>query len=168
MSRPSADQTLRVLVCENDATLRAAVCDLIESVPGLELVGHASDAVAAADAAAAFHPDVVVLDVRIPRGGGAQAARSIRASLPGARIIAFTAHADRGSVLDMLRAGVDEYLVKGMDDAQLIDAIQRTGRGHISLSAIELEELVIEMARLLAQAEARLEATAVLAGSRAE
>jgi DNA-binding NarL/FixJ family response regulator len=147
----------RVLICENDPIMRSALCDLVDSVPGLQLVGSAGDADAAADQAMTTRPDAVVIDVRMPGGGGPRAARLIGQHVPHARLIAYSAFADREVVVAMLRAGVDEYLVKGVDDAHLVDAIRRTGRVRIGLPAVDLQELLLGLAHLLADAEARLE-----------
>jgi DNA-binding NarL/FixJ family response regulator len=148
---------VRVLVCEDDPVMLSALCDLIGSVPSLQLVGYAGDAHLAAARAVETAPDVVVIDVRIP-GGGARAARAIGQHLPDTRLIAFSAHADRDAVLGMVRAGVDEYLVKGIDDEELVDAIGRHGRGRIRLPAAALQEMVFDLAHLLAEAEAQLAA----------
>ena len=145
----------RVLVCEDDPVMRSALCDLIASVPSLELVGQADDANSAAARATETTPDAVVIDVRIP-GGGAKAARVIRQHLPDVRLIAFSAHADRDAVLGMVLAGVDEYLVKGIDDDELLDAIGRQGRGRVRLPEADLQELVFDLAQLLAESQARL------------
>jgi DNA-binding NarL/FixJ family response regulator len=60
-------------------------------------------------------------------------------------------------VVAMLQAGVDEYLIKGVDDGQLVDAMRRTGRGRIGLPALELQELLFDLAQMLAGTQARLE-----------
>jgi DNA-binding NarL/FixJ family response regulator len=138
--------------------MRSALCDLIDSVPGLLLVGSEGDADAAGDRALETTPDTVVIDVRMPGGGGPRAARLIARHVPSARLIAYSAHADREVVLAMLQAGVDEYLIKGVDDAQLVDAIRRTGRGRIGLPVVDLQELLLDLAQVLADTEARLEA----------
>lgn len=144
---------VRVLVCENDAVMRSALSDLISSVPGLELAGVAADAYEAGEEASRVQPDVALLDVRMPGGGGPEAARMIKAVCPEARLVAFSAHADRAVVIKMLLAGVCEYLVKGTDDDELIEALRRTGRGHLALSQAELVELVFDLVDTLAAAE---------------
>ena len=153
-----APSVTRVLICENDPIMRSALCDLIDSVPSLQLVGSAGDADAAGEQAIATTPDAAVIDVRMPGGGGPRAARLIREHAPDARLIAYSAFADREVVVAMLQAGVDEYLIKGVDDSQLIDAIRRTGRGRIGLPAMELQELLFDLAQMLAATQARLEA----------
>lgn len=151
-----APSVTRVLICENDPIMRSALCDLIESVSALELAGSAGDADSAGEQALATMPDAAVVDVRMPGGGGPRAARLIRQHVPGARLIAYSAFADREVVVAMLKAGVDEYLIKGVDDSQLIDALRRTGRGRIGLPAMELQELLFDLAQMLEGAEARL------------
>jgi DNA-binding NarL/FixJ family response regulator len=141
--------SVRVLVCENDPFMRSALSDLIRSVSGLELCGVAADAEAAGVEAARTEPDVALLDVRMPRGGGPEAARLIRARCPETRLIAFSAHADRAAVLEMLRAGITDYLIKGLNDDELVDAIRRTGRGHLGLGKVEMEELVFDLVDIL-------------------
>jgi DNA-binding NarL/FixJ family response regulator len=155
----------RVLVCENDPVMRAALCDLIESVPGLELVGWADDADSAAERARQTLPDAAVIDVRMPGGGGPRAAHLIGLQVPTARLIAYSAHAERESVLGMIRAGAQEYLIKGLDDADLVDALRRTGRGRITLPLPQLQELLLDLAQLLTETEARLEAAQLLLGA---
>ena len=147
---------VRVLICENDPFMRSALTDLIRSVSGLELCGVAVDADAAGVEAARIEPDVALLDVRMPGGGGPEAARLIRARCPTTRLIAFSAHADRPVVLEMLRAGIKEYLIKGTDDDDLVDAIRRTGRGHLGLGKAEMEELVFDLVDMLNEAGQRV------------
>ena len=136
-----ADQrTVRVLVCDDDPVMGAAVTDLVRDTDGLVLVGLATDADSAVTLAEALAPDVVLLDVRMPGGGGPRAARMIRRRLPNARMVAFSAHSDRHGVLAMLQSGVREYLVKGIDgDTAIVDALRRTSGGRLGLSHAETE-----------------------------
>ena len=149
---------LRVLVCENDHSMAASLRELITDTPGMTLVGIAADADAAAELARETTPDAAILDVRMAGGGGPRAARLIRAHAPNARLVAFSAYADRHSVLAMLRAGVHEYLVKGIDDRDLMEALRRTGRGRVSLPSIDIEELLVEVVEMLGAAEAERDA----------
>ncbi|MBV8528558.1 MAG: response regulator transcription factor [Candidatus Dormibacteraeota bacterium] len=145
----------RVLVCENDPAMRAALADLILSYPTLELAGVARDPDEAGDIARNGRIDAALLDVRMPKGGGPNAARIVRAYHPKARIVAFSAHAEREVVLEMLLAGASEYLIKGLDENSIADALQRTGYGHLGMPLMELEEMVFALVeRLRSAAEA--------------
>ena len=133
--------TISVLVVEDEPGLREAICDLVESEPGMEVVGRAESAANAADLAEAKRPDVAVVDVRMP-GGGAEAAQGIRKLSPETSVLALSAHEDRASVVEMLRAGAVGYLVKGTPPVEIIDAIRRVSRGQASLPVAVIEELV--------------------------
>ena len=97
---------LRVLVAEDDQAVRAALADLIEGEPSLKLVGAAADATEAIALAASEQPDVVLVDVRMPGGGGVTAARGIHRRSPRSKVIALSGQGDRATVLQMLEAGV--------------------------------------------------------------
>lgn len=137
--------TTRVLICENDPAMRAALADLILSYPTLELAGVAADPDEAGDVARSGRVDAALLDVRMPKGGGPRAARLVRAVHPAARIVAFSAHAEREVVLEMLLAGASEYLIKGVDENSIADALQRTGYGHLGMPLMELEEMIFAL-----------------------
>ncbi|TMB90950.1 MAG: response regulator transcription factor [Chloroflexi bacterium] len=153
---------IRVLIAEDDPAMRSAIAELIQFTPGLELTGVAADADAAVEMATLLHPQVALLDVRMPRGGGLKAARMIREKAPAVRLVAFSAYADRSAVLEMLRAGVSEYVVKGADTDALVDALKRTGRGYIGLPAGEVAELIGDLIAVLRRLEGRATAKADL------
>jgi PAS domain S-box-containing protein len=143
--------SISVLVAEDEAPLRAALCELIESEPGLELVAVAVDAEAAIAGAQAAQPDVALLDVRMPGGGGFHAAREIASVSPATRTIALSAYDDRSNVLEMIRAGAVGYLVKGDPPDEISDAIRRAARAQSSLPASILTDLVGGLARDIAE-----------------
>jgi PAS domain S-box-containing protein len=126
--------SIRVLVADDQLPLRHAICDLVANDPEMTAVGAAADADEAVDQARNTAPDVALLDVRMP-GGGARAARGILAVSPHTKILALSAYSDRGSVLDMLRAGAVGYLVKGTSPREILEAIRRATRNQASLSA---------------------------------
>ena len=103
---------IRILVADDEREVREALADLINEEPNLQLVGMAGDADEAIELADAARPDVVVLDVAMPKGGGPKAAREIRIRHPGTRLLALSAHEDGASVRAMLGEGAEGYLVK--------------------------------------------------------
>ncbi|MEY2430385.1 MAG: hypothetical protein QOC92_110, partial [Acidimicrobiaceae bacterium] len=143
----TAGRVIRVLVADDEETMRAALCDLIVSESGLELAAVATNAEEAIQKARLVKPDVAVLDVRMPGGGGPHAARGIRSVSPHTRSIALSAYEDRSNVLEMLQSGAISYLVKGKPTDQILDAIRRAARGQSSLSSSIVAELVGDLSR---------------------
>jgi EAL domain-containing protein (putative c-di-GMP-specific phosphodiesterase class I)/CheY-like chemotaxis protein len=133
---------IRVLVAEDVPSIRDAIVALLRSEPSMELAAAVADAPSAVEAATRELPDVALVDVRMP-GGGASAARGIRSCSPGTRVLAFTAHGDRETVLEMLEAGAIGYLLKGNSIDEILEAIHRAADGQAPLSA-EIAGDVIE------------------------
>jgi EAL domain-containing protein (putative c-di-GMP-specific phosphodiesterase class I)/DNA-binding NarL/FixJ family response regulator len=125
---------LRVIVAEDDEAVRAALVALIDGAIGLDLVGTATDAIEAIKLAAATQPDVALLDVRMPHGGGVAAARGMLQRSPSTKVIALSAAGDRSTVLNMLEAGAVGYLLKGGPVDEILKAIEHAPAGHASLS----------------------------------
>src|SRR3990170_40637 len=145
---------IRVLVVEDERHVREALADLIESEETLQVVGAASDADEAIELTAREHPDVALVDVRMPGGGGSRAAREILRQSPETRVLALSAFEDRTTVLDMLRAGAVGYLVKGTAPEEIVRAIERAARGQSSLSAEVMASVVEELSTQLQREEA--------------
>jgi EAL domain-containing protein (putative c-di-GMP-specific phosphodiesterase class I)/DNA-binding NarL/FixJ family response regulator len=145
--------TIRVLIAEDEAAVRAALADLIGAEHELELVGAAQDADEAIALATEHRPDVAIVDVKMPGGGGQRAAREIRVASPGTRVIALSAYDDRGTVFEMLRAGASGYLVKGVSAAEILDTIRRAMRGQGALSAQVTADVIEELTGQLEKEE---------------
>lgn len=118
---------LRILIADDDPLIRDVLRDVLDEEPDMEVVAVASDAREAAELAERHAPAVVVLDVRMPHGGGAHAATEILERAPGTRILAFSAYTDPGAVDEMRRAGVADYLAKGVRNVELVATIRRLG-----------------------------------------
>lgn len=144
---------IRVLVADDEPTLREAVCDLVSSSGDMEVVGQAGDAQEAATIALRERPDVVLVDVKMPGGGGPQAARDILAGLPATKVLALSAYEDRRTVLDMLREGAVGFVVKGTPGGEILDAIRRSARGQGSLSAEITADVIHELSALVERSE---------------
>jgi EAL domain-containing protein (putative c-di-GMP-specific phosphodiesterase class I)/AmiR/NasT family two-component response regulator len=149
----SANHCIRVLIADDVPEVRDALAALIASDADLALVATASDATEAVVLAGAHRPDVAIVDVRMPEGGGARATRGIASASPQTRVLALTAYTDRESVLDMLTAGAIGYLVKGAAREEVLDAIRRSASGERRLSSEVTAEVVIELSGRLAREE---------------
>jgi len=149
----TTDAGTRVLIADDDANIRDALRELLESEDGLEVVAVATDAVEAIDAAAREHPDVAIIDVKMPGGGGPAASRGILAESPMTRIVALSAYGDRASILEMLRAGAAAYLVKGSMPDEVTQTIQRVLRGESAFSPDVASTVVRELTEELAGKE---------------
>lgn len=118
---------LRVLISDDDVMIRTVLKEVLEEEPDISVVAVAEDAEEAIRLTEQHRPAVVVLDVRMPGGGGARAAREIAERCPGTAILAFSAYADRASVAGLVAAGVTEYLVKGVPNRTIVATVRRLG-----------------------------------------
>ncbi len=115
---------IRVLVAEDAPVMRTALAALISADPALELVGMAEDAVEAIELARATRPDVAVVDVKMPGGGGSRATREILWHSPETRVLALSARAERDCVVEMRAAGAACYMLKGIPADQILRTIR--------------------------------------------
>jgi diguanylate cyclase (GGDEF)-like protein len=122
------DAAIRLLVADDDPMVRFTIAALIEREPGLELICEAEDAEQAIEMAARRRPDVVLLDVNMPGGGGLRAANEIREANPDVKIVALSADDSAGAQYDMTRAGAVGYVVKGSPDEEIVRVIRSSAR----------------------------------------
>lgn len=144
---------IRVLIADDEAVLRAALADLVQSDDSFELVGSARDADEAIALAEAMKPDVALVDVRMPAGGGLRVAQKLRHLMPQTRVLAHSAVDDRASVVGMLEGGAVGYLVKGTAPAEILSAIVRAARGQLSVSPEVMTGLVKDLSDQLQRQE---------------
>ncbi|HVM12907.1 MAG TPA: response regulator transcription factor [Egibacteraceae bacterium] len=114
---------VRVLVADDNLTLRDATVDLLTADPGITVLGTASTAQEAIAQCATLAPDVVLMDVKMPGGGGPKATEGICRRHRQTRVVAFSAHQDQSTVLEMRNAGAVDYVTKGSAPAEIIAAI---------------------------------------------
>lgn len=147
-------ERIRVLVAEDEEAVREALVDLLSSDAAIEVVGSAKDTDEAIQMATDSKPDVALVDVKMPGGGGARAAREIRANSPQTHVVALSAYEDRRTVLEMLRAGVVGYVVKGTSADEILRTVRRSLRGQGSLSVEVTADVIHELVALLDHSEA--------------
>ncbi|MFF0822200.1 response regulator [Micromonospora haikouensis] len=133
---------IRVLVVDDQALVRAGVGLLLRTAEGFEVVGEAGDGLEAVRLAERLRPDVVLMDLRMPRVDGIEATRRIVDRQPGVRVLALTTFADDANVYGVLGAGAIGYLVKDGEPEELIDAVRRAVRGEPLLAPPVLARIV--------------------------
>jgi DNA-binding NarL/FixJ family response regulator len=133
---------IRVLIVDDQALVRAGVTLLLSTAGGFDIVGEAGDGHEAVRLAERLHPDVVLMDLRMPRVDGIEATRRILDRHPGARVLVLTTFADDANIYGALGAGAIGYLVKDGAPEDLIEAVRRAGRGESLLAPPVLARIV--------------------------
>lgn len=135
---------LRVLIVDDQQLVRAGFGRLIESESDLEVVAEASDGDEAIDAAARHRPDVVLMDIRMPRVDGIRATATIVRSTPATRVLILTTYDLDEYVFEALRAGASGFLLKDAPPQHLIDAIHVVAAGDALLAPSVTRRLIAE------------------------
>ncbi|QKV92534.1 response regulator transcription factor [Streptomyces sp. NA02950] len=139
-------RTIRVLVAEDQAAVRSGLVLILRSAPGIEVVGEATDGRQAVDMARALSPDLVLMDVQMPRLDGVSATREVvRAQL--ADVLVLTTFDLDEYVFGALRAGAAGFLLKDSDAATLIEAVRTVARGEGLIAPAVTRRLIAEFGR---------------------
>src|SRR5215831_14359692 len=134
---------IRILLADDHNVMRAGLKLLLENHPGFKVVSEASEGNQAVENAIATRPDVVVLDIAMPKLTGIEAAQKINACLPQTGIIILSMHSDEGYVLRALKAGARGYLLKDSAENDLIEAIKALNEGKAFFSP-EISKVLAE------------------------
>ena len=133
---------IRVLIADDQRVLRDGLAMLVGLIEGVQVVGAAADGVEAVSAARRERPDVVLMDLRMPRMEGAEATRTIRAELPGTQVLVLTTYADDESLFPALQAGARGYLTKDASAEEIEQAIRALVAGRTHLDPAVQQRLV--------------------------
>ena len=142
---------IRVLIVDDQMLMRQGLQTLLDLENDIQVVGQASDGTEAVSVVAHTKPDVVLMDVRMPRLNGVEATRQIRAQTPQTQVIILTTFDDDEYVFEGLRAGAMGYLLKDVSAEDLTDAIRRVARGEALIQPSIARKVVSEFARLGAE-----------------
>src|ERR1700721_3916262 len=144
---------VRILIAEDQALVRRGTAVLLSMEPDMEVVGQACDGVEAVAMAQLLHPDVVLMDLHMPRLGGVAATREITRMLPGTQILVLTTLNDDKTVFEAVRAGAQGYLLKDVTEQELLDTIRALRRGESRLTP-QIARKVMDQFRRLAESSA--------------
>lgn len=125
---------IRVLVCDDHVVFRRGLGLVLEGEDGVQVVGEAADTEAAVAEAAALAPDVVLMDLRMPGGGGLEALRRIREASPTVKVIVLTVSDDDADLFGAVKAGASGYLLKEVSIEEVGDAVRTAASGGSLLS----------------------------------
>ena len=125
----SSGARLRILLADDNKPFRQRVRKLLRNTPDVELVGEAGDGEEAVRLAGELKPDIVIMDVVMPRLNGVEATRQVTSELPSAKVIALSLHGDDGFRRAMLEAGASAYLLKDNVGHELIKALRSVTAG---------------------------------------
>lgn len=140
-------ETIRILIADDHAIVREGLRALIDTEPEMELVGEASDGVEAVLKARSLRPDVVLLDLVMPRKDGIEAISDIKRENPQARILVLTSFAEDEKVFPAIKGGALGYLLKDSSPDDLLQAIREVYRGEASLHPAIARKLIRELNR---------------------
>jgi len=140
-------ETIRVLVADDHAMVRKGIRAVLGTEPGIEVVGEAADGTEAVEAAKRLAPDVVLMDLVMPKLDGIEALRRILESRPTTRILVLTSFATDDQVLPAIKAGALGYLLKDSGPEELVRAIRQVQRGESSLHPKVARQLLEELTR---------------------
>ncbi len=141
------DAPIRVLIADDHTIVRKGIRALLFTEPGMEVVGEASNGLETVHQAALLVPDVILMDLVMPKMNGIEATRQITERQPGTRILVLTSFAADDKVFPAIKAGALGYLLKDSEPAELIQAIRQVYHGESSLHPTIARKVLRELAQ---------------------
>jgi two-component system, NarL family, response regulator LiaR len=147
MQGDSVSEQIRVLIADDHNVVRGGLRALLETEDGIQVVGEAADGIEVTLKARALNPDVILLDLVMPRKTGIEAIQEIKQENPDARILVLTSFSDDDKVFAAIKAGALGYLLKDSSTQELIQAIRDVYHGESSLHPAIARKLIRELNR---------------------
>lgn len=135
---------IKILIADDHALVREGIIAFLRLCDDIMVVGEASDGVEAVEMAEKLRPDIVLMDINMPRLGGIEATIEIKKRSPQTKILVLTQYDDREYILRFLKAGVSGYLLKKAVGSELVTAIRAVARGELYLYPSIAKEVVTD------------------------
>ena len=148
------DSRIRVLVADDQALIRRGMSLMLAAEADMEVVGQAADGVDAVEMAERLRPDVVLMDLHMPRKGGVAATREITLSLPDTHVLVLTTLDAEEAVFEAVRAGAHAYLLKDASEDELLETVRAVHRGESRLTPQIARKVMDQFRRLASPGEA--------------
>jgi DNA-binding NarL/FixJ family response regulator len=154
MSATPPNAPLTLLIVDDQPLIRRGLAMMLATEPGISVVGQAADGLEAIAQALALRPDVVVMDLQMPRASGVVATREITAQLPHTRVVVLSTYDDDELVFEAIRAGAQAYLLKDASEAEVLETIRSVQRGESRLSPAIARKVMEQFRAIAAPAQA--------------
>ncbi|WP_171004157.1 response regulator transcription factor [Kocuria sp. 2SI] len=139
---PGSDELLSVLIADDEAVVRETISIYVNSAPDMQVVGTAADGRAAVQMAETLRPDIILMDIQMPRVDGVEAVAEVLRLLPCTHVVMITTFTSREAVVPALRAGALGYVLKSDPPERLLSAVREAVAGRTQLSPEALEAVV--------------------------
>lgn len=140
-------ERLRLFLADDHVLVREGVAGLLATQPDIEIVGEASDGLEALEKARALQPDVILMDIGMPRCDGLEATRLIKREMPEVKIVMLTVHDADERLFEAIRSGAQGYLLKNINSAELLEMLRGIVRGEAPISRAMAARILAEFAR---------------------
>jgi DNA-binding NarL/FixJ family response regulator len=150
-----AADAIRVVICDDHALFRRGLAMVLEGEPGIAVVGEAEDGEAAVAAAEELAPDVILMDVRMPKLSGIEATKAIAERAPSTRILMLTVSDEEEDLYEAVKAGAAGYLLKEISIEEVAGAIRSVVSGQSLITPSMASKLLAEFTNLSKRAEAK-------------
>ena len=142
-------QQVKVLIVDDHPLFRRGVCRVIGHQVDIEVVGEAEDGAEALAKARELKPDLILMDICMPRGNGLEALSAIKGELPDTKIVMLTIHEEGENLFEAIKRGAEGFLSKDVRAQDLVDAVRGVMRGKAALSERMAARVTKEFARLV-------------------
>ena len=146
--KPNTPKKIRVLIADDHQVVREGLSAILNAKEDIEVIAEARDGVEAVEKAKEFKPDVILMDISMPRMNGVEATRRIKLEQPQIGIVVLTMYEEEEYIFDLVKAGATGYMLKNSDSSQIIKAIRSTYQGESMLQPSVATKILSEFSHL--------------------